>query len=221
MATNAKLGNAMLLQIADTAGGSTYTTIGALRANTITLNKATVDITNKDGNGWSEVMAGGGVKSASISGSGIFTDNDSAQDLLLQAYQADTNWNFRLIHADLNVWVGSFNIDSYVLAGDVNDAETYEITLSSADVTTYTTYDPVAEAGAQSQGGAPDPRTTLTVTELNTLLTADGLTPVDTAVFDFINGSDEAQYNVEIGPLTDIVYVVYDVNNNMVAYYTL
>lgn len=220
MPTNASLGNDMLLQIADAAGSSTFVTIGALRASSITLNKSAVDVTNKDSQGFAESMAGGGVKSAAISGSGIFTDS-IASGYMLAAYESNSHWPFRLIHTGNKVWVGDFNIDSFALSGDVNDAETFELSISSSDVTSYTTYTPeVPEGGA---GGAPevDARTTLTVTELNALLTADGLTNVDSATFTTINASDEAVYDVLIGAVPDVVYVVYDINNNMVAYYTL
>ncbi len=224
MPTNAKLGNDMLLQVADAPDSSTYVTVGALRATSITLNKTAVDITNKDSAGFAESMAGGGVKSASISGNGIFVDDNSAAYIAANIFGAQSNqhWKFKIIHTGNKVWEGYFNVDSFALSGDANDAETYEITLSSSDVTSYTTVLEVPDEG----GGAPNPepevdlRTTLTVNELNALLTAAALTNVDTATFDLINASDEAQYNVMIGAVEDIVYVAYDENNVMVAYYT-
>lgn len=79
--TIAKKGNDFLLQVATTPAGVDYVTVGALRATGLTLNKTSVDITNKDGNGWSAMMPGGGVKSVTVSGSGIFTDVDSQRKL--------------------------------------------------------------------------------------------------------------------------------------------
>lgn len=85
MPTDAKRGNDFLLQVASTPSGVDYITVGALRATSIELNKAAVDITNKDSSGWTETLAGGGVKSVTVSGSGIYTD-DISQRELFEAY---------------------------------------------------------------------------------------------------------------------------------------
>ena len=83
--TIAKNGNDFLLQVATTPGGSEYVTVGALRATGLTLNKTSVDITNKDGNGWSQNLAGGGLKSVAVSGGGVFAD-DASQRKLFEAF---------------------------------------------------------------------------------------------------------------------------------------
>lgn len=90
MATNGLNGNAMLLQIADTAGGDNYVTIGAQRATSFTLNKAAVDITNKDSQGFNESMAGGGVKSCAVSASGVFVDDAAFNYIRDAGYAAGT-----------------------------------------------------------------------------------------------------------------------------------
>ena len=53
----------------------TKTTIGGLRSTSITLNDESVDITNKDSLGTRTLLAGAGVNSLSVSGSGVFTDS--------------------------------------------------------------------------------------------------------------------------------------------------
>ena len=55
----------------------TKTTIGGLRSTSITLNDESVDITNKDSLGNRTLLAGAGVNSLSVSGSGVFTDSAS------------------------------------------------------------------------------------------------------------------------------------------------
>ena len=47
MTTDAKKGNSFLLQIASTFNGSSYTNIAAMRPTSMTINKSSVDITNK------------------------------------------------------------------------------------------------------------------------------------------------------------------------------
>tara|TARA_B110000977_G_C10981213_1_gene456208 strand:- start:404 stop:1111 length:708 start_codon:yes stop_codon:yes gene_type:complete len=215
MTTNAKTGNAMLLQIAETADSDTFVTIGALRATSITLNKAAVDITTKDANGWSEAMAGGGVKSVSISAGGVYINDASQVDITNALLSSTTNWKFNLIHSAENAWTGYFNVDSYALTGDVNDAQTFEISLSSSDVTTYAPFVPVVPEGGA--GGAPDPAvpgadlsglTTLTLAEINVLMLAAGAGgEMDTATFNMLSASDQAVYDMSYEDAGTPVYL--------------
>ena len=55
MTTNAKKGNSFLLQVADTYNGSSYTTVAAMKTTSLVINNASVDITNKDSSGWTEL----------------------------------------------------------------------------------------------------------------------------------------------------------------------
>lgn len=136
MATNAKRGNLLLLKLAETFNGSTYVTVAALRSTSLTLNKAVVDITNKDANGWQEVLPGGGVKSGAISASGIYSDG-TGQALMISAFNASTHWNAQVIDEDGATWTGPFNVDSLAFSGDHNAEQTFEISLSSADELTF------------------------------------------------------------------------------------
>lgn len=131
MSTNAKKGNLFLLKLAATFNGTTYTTVAALRATSLTLNKAVVDITNKDSAGWTEALPGGGVKSAAISASGIYTDADS-QKLMITAFNATTHWNAQIEDEAGNTFTGAWNIDSLAFGGDHNVEQTFEISMSSS-----------------------------------------------------------------------------------------
>jgi len=66
------------------------TTIGGMRSTSITLNDESVDITNKDSKGTRTLLAGAGVNSISISGSGVFTD-DAGEVAVRAAFQAQQN----------------------------------------------------------------------------------------------------------------------------------
>lgn len=69
----AQAGKDMLLKIEGAPG--VFTTVAGLRARTISLNAKTVDATDGDSAGrWRELLAGAGVKSAAVSGQGIFRD---------------------------------------------------------------------------------------------------------------------------------------------------
>lgn len=77
----AQAGKDMLLKIEGAPG--VFTTVAGLRARTISLNAKTVDATDGDSAGrWRELLAGAGVKSAAVSGQGIF--RDAASDALVR-----------------------------------------------------------------------------------------------------------------------------------------
>ena len=70
----AQRGKDILLKL-DETGGGTFETIAGLRASRIGFNADTVDVTTTESAGhWRELLAGAGVKSASITGSGVFKD---------------------------------------------------------------------------------------------------------------------------------------------------
>src|ERR1700742_196551 len=79
---SAQRGRDLLVKIGDGGSPETFTTVAGLRATTLSFNAQTVDVTNADSaNQWRELLDGGGVKSAAISGSGVFKDAASDQAL--------------------------------------------------------------------------------------------------------------------------------------------
>jgi TP901-1 family phage major tail protein len=59
----------------DMTGDGQFETVAGLRATRLGFNAETVDVTSLESEGrWRELLAGAGVRSASISGSGVFRD---------------------------------------------------------------------------------------------------------------------------------------------------
>jgi TP901-1 family phage major tail protein len=80
----AQKGKDLLLKV-DSDGEGSFTTVAGLRARALAFNAATVDITNQESAGrWRELLEGAGLKTARISGSGIF--RDAASDETLRQY---------------------------------------------------------------------------------------------------------------------------------------
>jgi TP901-1 family phage major tail protein len=72
----ARKGKDLLIKIDDGTGA--FVTVAGLRARQIALNAEAVDVTNADSAGrWRELLAGAGVRRASLSGSGVFKDEAS------------------------------------------------------------------------------------------------------------------------------------------------
>ena len=70
----AQRGKDLLVKL-DMTGAGVFETVAGLRASRITFNAETVDVTNLGSAGrWRELLSGAGVRSAAITGSGVFRD---------------------------------------------------------------------------------------------------------------------------------------------------
>ncbi len=126
----AQRGKDILLKIEQ--GTGTYQTVAGLRARTISLNARTVDATDADSAGrWRELLGGAGVKSAAVSGQGIF--RDAASDALIrEAFFDQVAKTWRLIVPDFGTLEGPFLVSALEYAGDHEGEATFAISLASA-----------------------------------------------------------------------------------------
>ena len=130
-------GKDLLIKI-DINGSLQFETIAGLRASRISFNAETVDVTSlESAGGWRELLAGAGVKSASISGSGVFRDA-STDERARQIFFDGEVPQFQVIIPDFGVVQGPFRITSLEYAGSHNGEATYEVSLASAGVLSFT-----------------------------------------------------------------------------------
>ena len=134
----AQKGKDILIKIGDGGDPESFTTVAGLRARTISLNAKSVDATDSDSAGrWRELLAGAGVKSASVSGSGIF--RDAASDAAVrEAFFDQSAANWRLVVPDFGTLEGPFLIAALEYAGEHEGEATYALTLASAGQVTFT-----------------------------------------------------------------------------------
>lgn len=86
---------------------------------------------------WRELIAGAGVKSASVSGAGVF--KDAASDALLQqAFFAQAVRAFQLTIPDFGILEGPFLIEALDYSGDHDGEAAFAITLASAGALSFT-----------------------------------------------------------------------------------
>jgi TP901-1 family phage major tail protein len=133
----AQKGKDLLLKI-DSDGEGTFTTVAGLRSRRIAFNAESVDITDADSAGrWRELLAGAGVKHASIAGSGIF--KDAATDATVrQAFFDGTIGTWQVIVPDFGTLAGPFQVTSLEYSGEHNGEVAYELALESAGAISFT-----------------------------------------------------------------------------------
>lgn len=128
----AQAGRDMLLKIGDGGSPEAFTTVAGLRARTIALNARPVDATDADSAGrWRELLAGAGVRSAAVSGQGVF--RDAASDATIrEAFFAQAARTWRLIVPDFGVLEGPFLVSALEYAGEHEGEASFAISLASA-----------------------------------------------------------------------------------------
>ncbi len=132
----AQNGKDLLIKL-DLTGGLQFETIAGLRATRISFNAETVDVTSLESTGgWRELLAGAGVKSASISGSGIFKDQ-ATDERARQIFFDGEVPQFQVIIPDFGIVQGPFQITATEYAGSHNGEASYELSLASAGVLSF------------------------------------------------------------------------------------
>lgn len=127
-----------LLVKVDLTGDGQFETVAGLRATRISFNAETVDVTSLESTGgWRELLAGAGVKSAVISGSGVFRDANTDERARQIFFDGEVP-AFQVVIPDFGVVQGPFQISALEYAGSHNGEASYELTLASAGVLTFT-----------------------------------------------------------------------------------
>ena len=127
----AQNGKDLLLKI-DMTGAGLFETAAGLRATRISLNAETVDVTSLESDGgWRELLGGAGVRSAALSGSGVFKDETTDARARQVFFDGETP-DFQVIVPGFGTLQGPFQITALEYAGSYNGEATYELTLASA-----------------------------------------------------------------------------------------
>jgi TP901-1 family phage major tail protein len=133
----AQNGKDLLLKV-DLDGNGSFQTLAGLRASRLSFNAEKVDVTSLESTGgWRELLGGAGVKSAAITGSGIFRDeatDERARQLFFDGEVPD----FQVIIPDFGTVEGPFQITAIEYAGTHDGEATYELSMASAGALTFT-----------------------------------------------------------------------------------
>ena len=119
-------------------GDGLFETTAGLRATRISFNAESVDVTSLESTGgWRQLLGGAGVKTAAISGSGVFKDAATDERARQIFFDSETP-NFQVIIPDFGIVEGPFQITSIEYAGSHNGEATYEMSMASAGALIFT-----------------------------------------------------------------------------------
>jgi len=132
----AQKGKDLLLKIDDGTGA--FVTVAGMRTQRLALNADSVDSTSADSvGGWRELLAGAGVRRATIAGSGIF--KDAASDALIrQVFFDGVIRNWQVVVPSFGAIQGLFQISALDWRGDQAAEVTFELSLESAGALSFT-----------------------------------------------------------------------------------
>ena len=134
----AQRGKDLLLKIGDGGAPEVFMTIAGLRTRTLSLNAQAVDITHSDSvGGWRELLAGAGVRQASVSGAGVFL-NDTAATAVRTAFFNAVIQNWQIVIPGFGTIEGPFLVANLDYAGDHAGEATVSLSLDSAGALSFT-----------------------------------------------------------------------------------
>lgn len=127
----AQKGKDLLLKLDGTGEGS-FITVAGLRSRAIAFNARAVDVTHAESAGrWRELLEGAGVRSAGITGRGIF--KDAASDASLrEIFFAGAVRNWQVVIPDFGTVSGPFQITALEFSGDHDGEVSFDLALESA-----------------------------------------------------------------------------------------
>jgi len=134
----AQPGRDMLLKIGDGASPQAFAAVAGLRARAISLNARAIDATHGESPGrWRELLDGAGVRSAAVSGAGVFVDS-AADEMVRAVFFAQTRRDWRLIIPGFGTLEGPFLVTALEYSGRHDGEAAYALSLASAGEVSFT-----------------------------------------------------------------------------------
>ncbi len=131
-------GRDLRIKVRTSTSPDVFTVVGGARSDGITINNETVDVTDKDGSGWRELLQGAGITSMSLKLSGVVSDNAVFTDHIMVAAMNNTHVVLKIESGLGDVWQGPFAVPSCERLGEHNKEETFSASFESAGTITYT-----------------------------------------------------------------------------------
>ena len=131
-------GNMVLLLIKNAE--NSYQTVCGMRTTRLVLNNQPIDTTHKNSGEWRQLLENVGIRFVSIGGTGVFTDGPAEQWLRQDAFLGKMR-DYCLGFGNGDALYGRFIITAYERVGNIQEEETYSLTLESSGEVRYTARD--------------------------------------------------------------------------------
>ena len=125
-------GQDVLIKLEDGVTPGNFISVAGMRAKSIALNAGLVDATHAgSAGGWRELLAGAGVKSIRVTGSGVFRD-ETSDARMRNIFMSRDAVNWKLCVPDFAEMTGPFLISQLTYSGDFDGEAVFSMTLESA-----------------------------------------------------------------------------------------
>ncbi|GMV62600.1 MAG: hypothetical protein AMXMBFR74_17680 [Parvibaculum sp.] len=132
----AQKGKDLLLKL-DSDGEGSFVTVAGLRSRAIAFNARAVDVTHAESAGrWRELLEGAGVRSAGITGRGIFKDGASDASVR-EIFFAGAIRAWQVVIPDFGTVAGPFQITALEFSGEHDGEVSFDLALESAGEITF------------------------------------------------------------------------------------
>jgi len=128
---SAEKGSAFLLKVGDGGTPPVFATVAGMRTTQLSVNGEAVNVTSKDSGGWRELLSGGGIRSVSVAGSGIFTGSAAETRIKANALAGLID-DYELSFESGERLRGRFLLTRLDYAGDHNGERSYALNLESS-----------------------------------------------------------------------------------------
>ena len=132
----AQQGKDLLLKL-DPDNTGQFETVAGLRTRRLSFNAQSVDVTDSESAGrWRELLSGAGMRSAALSGSGIFKDR-AADETVRATFFAGAVVNWQVVVPDFGTFSGPFQITALEYSGNHDGEITFELAMESAGLLSF------------------------------------------------------------------------------------
>lgn len=130
-------GSDFLLKLDETGGGA-FVTVAGLRATRFRLSAAAVDVTDAESPGrWRELLAGAGLRHASLAGHGLFRDGAS-DAAVARVFFGSVLCAWQIVIPHFGILAGAFQVVTLDYAGEHAGELEFAIALESAGALAFT-----------------------------------------------------------------------------------